>query len=94
MSDKTDQAKGRVKEAVGSLTDDNDLKREGQADRLAGEAKEKVGDIKDKAEDVIDKVKEKLGDVRDKAEEWVDKAKDSTIAWIGPSPSSTFSCTT
>ena len=58
MGEKTDQAKGRVKEAVGSLTDDKDLKREGQRDRLAGEAKEKVGDIKDKVEDVIDKTKD------------------------------------
>ena len=57
MGEKTDQAKGRVKEAVGNLTDNQDLKREGRADRLAGEAKEKLGDIKDKLEDVIDKVK-------------------------------------
>ena len=35
MTDKTDQAKGRVKEAVGSLTDDDDLKREGKTDRVA-----------------------------------------------------------
>ena len=60
MSDKTDQAKGRVKEAVGSLTDDDDLKREGKADRTAGEAKEKLGDVKDKVETGIDKVKDAL----------------------------------
>jgi uncharacterized protein YjbJ (UPF0337 family) len=58
MSDKTDQAKGRVKEAVGSLTDDDDLKREGKTDRLAGEAKEKVGEAKDKVEEGIDKIKD------------------------------------
>jgi uncharacterized protein YjbJ (UPF0337 family) len=60
MSDKTDQAKGRVKEAVGSLTDDDDLKREGKTDRLAGEAKEKVGEAKDKVEEGIDKVKDAI----------------------------------
>ena len=58
MGEKSDQMKGRVKEAVGDITDDDDLKREGQADRLAGEVKEKVGDAKDKVEDVIDKTKD------------------------------------
>jgi len=58
MGDKTDQATGRVKEAVGSLTDDKHLKREGQTDRLAGEAKEKLGDVKDKAEEWVDKAKD------------------------------------
>ena len=60
MSDKTDQAKGRVKEAVGDLTDNDDLKKEGKTDRLAGETKEKVGDVKDKVEEGIDKVKDAL----------------------------------
>lgn len=60
MSDKTDQAKGRIKEAVGSLTDDDDLKREGKTDRIAGETKEKVGQAKDKVEEVIDKAKDAL----------------------------------
>ena len=60
MSDKTDQAKGRVKEAVGSLTGDDDLKREGKTDRLAGETKERVGQAKDKVEEGIDKVKDAI----------------------------------
>ena len=55
-----DEAKGRAKQAVGDLTDDDDLRREGKVDQKAGEAKSKVGDLKDKAEDAIDKVKEKL----------------------------------
>jgi uncharacterized protein YjbJ (UPF0337 family) len=56
----TDDLKGRAKEAVGDLTDNPDLKNEGKADRASGKAKEFVDDVKDKAEDVIDKVKEKL----------------------------------
>ena len=60
MSDKTDQAKGRVKEAAGSLTNDSDLKREGKADRVAGETKEKLGEAKDKLEEGIDRVKDAL----------------------------------
>ena len=56
----TDDLKGRAKEAAGSLTDDQDLKNEGKADRAAGSMKEKVGDAKDKVEDAIDAVKDKL----------------------------------
>ena len=58
MAGKTDQAKARAKEAVGSLTGDKDLKSEGKADRRAGEAKEKVGHAKEKVEEVIDKAKD------------------------------------
>jgi uncharacterized protein YjbJ (UPF0337 family) len=60
VSDKTDQAKGRIKEAAGDLTGDDDLKREGKTDRLAGETKEKLGEVKDKVEEGIDKVKDAL----------------------------------
>lgn len=48
-----DDVKGRVKEAVGDLTDNDDLKREGKTDRAAGEVKEKVGDAVDKVKDAV-----------------------------------------
>jgi uncharacterized protein YjbJ (UPF0337 family) len=48
-----EDAKGRLKEAAGSLTGDEDLKREGKVDKATGKAKEGV----DKA---ADKVKETL----------------------------------
>jgi uncharacterized protein YjbJ (UPF0337 family) len=57
MGEKTDDMKGRAKEAIGDLTDDDDMKREGKVDRAAGSTKEKAGDMVDK---VRDKVKEKL----------------------------------
>jgi uncharacterized protein YjbJ (UPF0337 family) len=57
MGAKTDQAKGRAKEAVGTVTGDKDLESEGKVDRRAGEAKEKVGQAKDKINEVIDKAK-------------------------------------
>ena len=60
MSPNTDDLKGRAKEAVGDVTDDDRLKREGKADRASGKAKEMVDDLKDKAEDAIDSMKEKL----------------------------------
>ncbi len=50
---KTDQAKGRVKEAAGALTGDDELKNEGKVDR-------KSGDVKEKVSDAVDKVKDKL----------------------------------
>jgi len=46
MSGWADEAKGRAKEAIGDLTDDDDLKREGKTDKLAGKAKEKIDDVK------------------------------------------------
>jgi len=53
-SGKSDELKGRVKEAAGALTGDAKLKRKGRADQA-------VGKIKQKVEKVIDKVKDALG---------------------------------
>ncbi len=53
MSANKDELKGRAKEAVGDLTDDKDLQREGKVDKA-------VGTVKDKIDDAADKVKEKL----------------------------------
>jgi uncharacterized protein YjbJ (UPF0337 family) len=47
----SDQLKGRVKEAAGTLTGDAKLKREGQLDQTVGKVKQEV-------EKVIDKVKD------------------------------------
>ena len=60
MDGTADDMKGRVKEAAGDLTDNDDLKNEGKADRASGKAKDMVNDVKDKAEDAIDAVKDKL----------------------------------
>jgi uncharacterized protein YjbJ (UPF0337 family) len=48
---RTDELKGRVKEAAGALTGDAKLKREGRVDQA-------VGKVKQTAEKVIDKVKD------------------------------------
>lgn len=50
---KADDLKGRTKEAVGALTGDDDLKREGKVDRAAGGAKEKLDDAVDKVRDAL-----------------------------------------
>ena len=54
VDNKSEELKGRAKEAVGSVTDDDELKSEGRADQAessvkqAGEkAKDAVGDLKD-----------------------------------------------
>src|SRR5690349_18975839 len=49
----TDEAKGRVKEAVGDLTDDKDMKREGKVDKASGKAKDAVDKAGDKAKDAV-----------------------------------------
>jgi uncharacterized protein YjbJ (UPF0337 family) len=62
MAGEIDEAKGRMKEAVGDLTDDEGLKREGKVDRAAGRAKDKMDDLKDKAGDAVDNIRDKAKD--------------------------------
>jgi uncharacterized protein YjbJ (UPF0337 family) len=58
--DNKDQMKGKAKQAVGDLTGNEDLKKEGKADEKAGEVKEFVEGVKDKADDLVDTVKDKI----------------------------------
>jgi len=60
MGSNIDDAKGRVKEAAGDLTDNDRLKREGKTDQVGAKVKDFVEDVKDKVEDAVDDVKEKL----------------------------------
>jgi uncharacterized protein YjbJ (UPF0337 family) len=59
MGGKVDQAKGRTKEALGDLKDDDELKREGQRDQTAGRMKEEIDDAGDWVEEKVDELKEK-----------------------------------
>ena len=52
-SGKSDELKGRVKEAAGALTDDKKLKREGQVDQAAGKIKQNVEKVVDKVRAAI-----------------------------------------
>ena len=61
-----DKAKGRVKQAVGDVTDNDELEREGKLDEASGKAKDTVGKVKDKAEDVVDAVRDKVESASDK----------------------------
>jgi uncharacterized protein YjbJ (UPF0337 family) len=62
MTEKTDKAKGTIKEKVGEVTDDEDLEREGKLDKAGAEVKEKV-------DEVVDTVKEKAKDLFDRDDE-------------------------
>jgi uncharacterized protein YjbJ (UPF0337 family) len=53
MSGTTDKIKGRVKEAVGVLTDDQKLKNEGKLDQAVGKIKQTVEQVVDKAKDAV-----------------------------------------
>jgi uncharacterized protein YjbJ (UPF0337 family) len=53
MSGKSDEMKGRVKEAAGALTDDEKMKREGKIDQAAGKTKQAAEKVVDKAKDAI-----------------------------------------
>jgi uncharacterized protein YjbJ (UPF0337 family) len=55
MESKKDEMKGRMKEAAGDMMDDDEMKREGKADRIGSTVKEKANEVVDKAKDVIDR---------------------------------------
>ena len=48
MGGEMDEAKGRIKEAAGDLTDDDELQREGKVDQAKGAVKDAVDKIGDK----------------------------------------------
>jgi len=60
MSGNVDDAKGRIKEAAGDLTNNDDLKHEGKTDQAAGSVKNFAEKAKDKVDDAVDAIKDKL----------------------------------
>jgi uncharacterized protein YjbJ (UPF0337 family) len=53
-----DDAKGRVKEAAGDLTGDDEMKREGKVDKATGAVKDGLDKASDKAKDALGKNKD------------------------------------
>lgn len=53
MAGTTDEAKGRMKQAAGDLTDNKKLKREGTVDEATGTVKKGVDKAADKVKDVL-----------------------------------------
>lgn len=54
MKGKMDQAKGKVKEEVGKLTNDKSLQAEGKADQAKGKVRETVGETKRKVKNALE----------------------------------------
>jgi len=57
MGSTTDKITGRIKEAVGVVTDNDRLKSEGQMDQVVAEVKEAAEKVKDKVKRVVEKVR-------------------------------------
>jgi len=60
MGSSMDDAKGRVKEAAGDLTNNRDLENEGKKDQAGAKVKETAENAKDKVSDAVDSVKDKF----------------------------------
>ena len=73
MSGKTDEVKGRIKEAEGALTNDDNLRKEGKADQKVGKAKQVVA-----AQKALDKAKDATETCR------TDTTDDCRFVRIGP----------
>ena len=59
MGGKGDEVKGKLKEAAGEATNDEDLRREGKTDQAKGNAKQAGGKAMDAAKDAVDLVRGK-----------------------------------
>jgi uncharacterized protein YjbJ (UPF0337 family) len=53
MSGKTDEAKGRAKQAAGVLTGDKSLESEGKVDRATGKVKKAADAVADKVKSTL-----------------------------------------
>ncbi|MFD9270019.1 CsbD family protein [Streptomyces goshikiensis] len=56
---KMDQAKGKAKEAVGKIADNDRMKAEGKMDQAKGKAKEAVADTAERGRDAKDSMRDK-----------------------------------
>lgn len=56
MSGKTDEVKGRIKEAAGVLTGNEKLRQEGKTEQVVGKAKQAVQKVADTVKKAVSKV--------------------------------------
>lgn len=84
MGEETEDLKGRAKEAAGDLTDDPNLRREGQIERAGAKIREILDEAKARVDDAVEKLnverarartKEILDEAKAKVEEAVDALK-------------------
>ena len=55
-----DKAKGRIKEAAGAITDDDELREEGKLDQAVGKVKDAAGKVADKVRDAIKDARDRI----------------------------------
>ena len=55
MAGEMDKVKGKIKDAIGGMTDDHDLQGEGKVDKAAGKTQATYGDAKEKVKSAVDK---------------------------------------
>ena len=60
MGEIIDKTKGKIKQAVGSLTGDEKLKQEGENDELKGQLKGAVKDVKHAVKDAKHTIKQAI----------------------------------
>ena len=68
-----DELKGRLEQAAGDLTDNRQLKREGQVDRAAAKIKEILEEAKTKVDEAVEKLN--VDRARTRTKEILDEAK-------------------
>ncbi|HMF42729.1 MAG TPA: CsbD family protein [Polyangia bacterium] len=69
LKGKAENLKGRLKEALGSLTGDKRKQAEGSVDRMRGAAREKLGEGEEKVEEMGESVSEAARDASSEREE-------------------------
>jgi uncharacterized protein YjbJ (UPF0337 family) len=60
LKGQAEQVKGKVKQGLGDLTDDQRLRDEGAADEAAGEVQESVGTAKRKVGDAMREIGDRI----------------------------------
>ncbi len=71
--DEKDDLKGRLEQAAGDLTDNQQLKREGQVDRAAAKIKEILEEARTKVDEAIERLN--VERARARTQEILDEAK-------------------
>lgn len=70
-----DEMKGKAKETVGDVTDNEELQAEGKVDQIAGTVKEKAAEVVDLVRDAAGKVIDKVKDVANRSDDAGDDAR-------------------
>lgn len=66
IGDKFEEGIGKAKEAVGDAVGNEDLRQEGQAERIGANLKEMAGEVKEKASDLAGRAADKVEEIKDK----------------------------